>query len=393
MTTRVTGTPRAAERGGEAAAGGGRLPARGAGADGTGSAPESLSGAAGAAARGGAGGRPAPLASPAPVASPVSPAPAHARTPLGQPLHARPPKTPKSRRPQADCTADTAGGVTIDVRLPDEPAATAGMALAAAGSAALLLRRRGGEGPADTVRLPLGPAGTESTMRAVLPSIMTLPEGRWDAFLALAEAEPQRLLSGLHDLRSLIDRVPRQGRTWLGVRIPYATKYGNLTVRSWLRWPHAEAGRLCVEDGRVRLRGELFGAPLGGTARIEVRPRDAVDAPSVFRPATREVRVPGHPGSRGARQSEPDPESATGFTAELPLAALTPEHRVWDLWLRPGAAAEPVRIARILDDVPDKRQIFSYPPQRVSDAAGDRTVRPYYTLDNDLSVRVCPSEA
>ncbi len=337
MTTRATGTPPAAAYGGEAA----------------GAAPA-----------------------------------AQVRPPVDRPPHS--PK-PKSRRPQADCTADTAGGITIDVRASEGQAAASGMARAVEGGAALLLRRRGGgEGPEDTVRLPLGPAGTEGVMRAVLPSIMTLPEGRWDAFLAVAEAEPQRLRSGLNDLRSLVDRVPRQGRTWLGVRIPYATKYGNLTVRSWLRWPHAEAGQLHVEDGLMRLRGVLFGARLDGGARIEARPRDG--GPAVCSPVAPEVRAPGRPGGRTAWKTGAEPEAATGFTAELQLAALGPGHRVWDLWLRPDGDAGPVRIARILDDIPDKRLIFSYPPQRVTDAGGERTVRPYYTLDNDLSLRVCLSD-
>ena len=307
-------------------------------------------------------------------------------------------RVPKTRRPHADCTADSAGGLTFDVRLTDKTNKTnktnkaggaAGAsdavttAVATTGDAALLLHRRGGGGgPADTVRLPLGLAGTDGTLRAVLPSIMTLPEGRWDAYLALADAEPQRLLPGVHDLRSLIDRVPRQGRTWLGVRIPYATKYGNLTVRSWLRWPHAEAGRLRVEDGRLLLHGGLYGARLGATARLEARTRDAAASRTVSVPASRDAGV-------GIGEYGPgEAESASDFTAELPLAALPSEHRVWDLWLRPEEGAEPVRVARLLDDVPDKRQIFSYPPQRVSGTDGDRVVRPYYTLDNDLSVRV-----
>ncbi|OEV31829.1 hypothetical protein AN219_02705 [Streptomyces nanshensis] len=283
--------------------------------------------------------------------------------------------------------------------------------------AALLLRLRGGEGPADTVRLPLGPAEAEGTpprfspslgrdvppggtlMRAVLPSIMTLPEGRWDAYLALAGEEPQRLLPGVHDLRSLIDRVPREGRTWLGVRIPYATKLGNLTVRSWLRWPHAEAGPLRVVDGSMVLRGRLYGAGLSDTACLEAHPRDSAEAP---------VRVPltldgeareegtGDAGTGAGTNSSrtPGAEAGPGFTVRLPLDALPSGRRVWNLWLRPSADGEPVRIARILDDVPDKKQIFSYPPQRVTGEEGAvHSVRPYYTLDNDLSVRVSCAEA
>lgn len=291
---------------------------------------------------------------------------------------------PKNRRPRADCTADSAGGLTFDVRLGDGgPGATATEAEPA--DAAMLLRRRGGgEGPADAVRLPLGPAGADGTLRAVLPSIMSLPEGRWDAYLVLAGREPRRLLPGVHDLRSLIDRVPRVGRTWLGVRIPYATKFGNLTVRSWLRWPHAEAGRLRVADGGMVLQGRLYGARLGRTARLEAHTRDESCEPV-------RVQTVGAADSRGDGVEEEG--AASEFTATLPFAALPATHRVWDLWLRPEDGAEPVRVARILDDVPDKRRIFSYPPQRVSDAKGERAVRPYYTLDNDLSLRVSCADA
>jgi hypothetical protein len=312
------------------------------------------------------------------------------------PAPPRPSTAPRARRPRADCTADSAGGLTFDVRLTDVDgvdgidgidASEGGSVIdEAAADAALLLRRRGGgEGPADTVRLPLGSAGTKGTLRAVLPSIMTLPEGRWDASLVLAGGEPQRLLPGVHDLRSLIDRVPRQGRTWLGVRIPYATKYGNLTVRSWLRWPHVEAGQLRVADGSMVLHGRLYGARLGGTARLEAHARDAAATP-VCVPVSRRADGPG--GEEGTEREE----LTSDLSAALPLAALPAAAKVWDLWLRPQEGAEAVRVARILDDVADKKRIFSYPLQRVADAGGDRTVRPFYTLDNDLSVRVSCAE-
>ena len=37
-----------------------------------------------------------------------------------------------------------------------------------------------------------------------------------------------------------------------------------------------------------------------------------------------------------------------------------------------------------LDDVADRKEVFVYPPVTVADAV----VRPYYTVDNDLSVEV-----
>ncbi|MFG3260157.1 hypothetical protein [Streptomyces sp. NPDC048172] len=281
---------------------------------------------------------------------------------------AAPPKKQAQRGPRADCTADIAGGLTFDVRLPAASVPADGPL-----DAALLLRSRPGRsGVSDTVRLPLAPVGEDaSTLRAALPSTVQLAEGRWNAFLVLDGGEPRRLVPGVNDLRSLVDRTPRADRTWLGVRIPYATKHGNLSVRSWLRWPHAEAGALRVMDGGLVLCGRLYGAELAETARLEARARRGGGAA----PVLAEVAAEG-------------PE----FTAVLPYHELA-GHPLWDLWLRPAEDAEGVRIARILDDVPDKKRIFTYPAQPLDPgiALGDEktaTATPYYTLNNDLAVRV-----
>ncbi|NGO68176.1 hypothetical protein G5C65_07385 [Streptomyces sp. SB3404] len=258
--------------------------------------------------------------------------------------------------------------MTFDVRLP---APLPSAAASPDHGAGLLLRSRSGDpdGP-ETVRLPLAPvAGDPGTLRAALPSTVRLAEGRWNVFLALDGAPPRRLLPGVNDLRSLMDRVPHADRTWLGVYIPYATKNGNLSVRSWQRWPHAEAGELRVVDGGLVLRGRLYGAGVAPGARLEAWARRHPDGPPVVVEAVAE---------------------GTGFTAELPYPPLA-AHPVWDLWLRPGGSAEPVRVARILDDIADKKRIFTYPAERVRPASGDGpdvTVTPYYTLSNDLAVRV-----
>ena len=281
---------------------------------------------------------------------------------------ASPAKKPAQRGPRADCTADIAGGLTFDVRVP-----AASFPAEGPHGAALLLRSRPGKsGVSETVRLPLTPAGdAPGTLRAALPSTVQLAEGRWNAFLALDGAEPRRLVPGVNDLRSLVDRTPRADRTWLGVRIPYPTKHGNLSVRSWLRWPHAEAGALRVMDGGLVLCGRLYGAEVTRTARLEARARRGGSAA----PVLAEVAMEG-------------PE----FTAVLPYHELA-GHPLWDLWLRPSEDAEGVRIARILDDVPDKKRIFTYPAQPLDPglpAADGRTATatPYYTLNNDLAVRV-----
>ena len=43
-----------------------------------------------------------------------------------------------------------------------------------------------------------------------------------------------------------------------------------------------------------------------------------------------------------------------------------------------------IRLARLLDDVADRKQVFVYPGA----TAGGIVVRPYYTVDNDLSLDV-----
>ncbi|MFI1967265.1 hypothetical protein ACH429_24625 [Streptomyces pathocidini] len=275
--------------------------------------------------------------------------------------------------PSADCIADSAGGLTFDLvdcgpsgSNPDS------------WDAALVLRRRGGETAADEVRLPLVHAG-DGRLRAVLPSTMALPEGRWDAFAATAggEGEEQRLVPGVLDLRSLVDRRPDPDRPSVVARIPYATKHGNLSVRGWARAPHAEAGEIRLADGVVTVQGRLYGVVAGADAVAEARcrrdPALAVTVP---------VSVEG-----GALALGYDRHFAFTLAYKELAEAWEAGEDPWDLWLRPGAESGSVRIARILDDVPDKKEIFTYPVQRVCSAA---QAGPYYTVDNDLSVLVAP---
>ncbi|MFP3990322.1 hypothetical protein U9R90_23215 [Streptomyces sp. E11-3] len=260
-----------------------------------------------------------------------------------------------------DCVADSAGGLTFDLADPG-----------AKGAAHLLLRLRETETDPDTddaadeVRLPLTPAG-DGRLRAVLPSSVGLPEGRWDAYAEYGGSAPRRLVPGLNDLRSLVDRVPTGARGHVAVRIPYVTKYGNLTVRAWHRAPHAEAGELLLGDAELTVRGRVFGiAPTDG-AYVEARNR----------------RWPAL-----VHRTEVTTQGAD-FTCTVAYKALVEGPGSWDLWLSPAGAAGPeVRIARLLDDVADKKPIFTYPVTRLDTEGGPVEAGPYYTVDNDLSVRV-----
>ncbi|MGW7289466.1 hypothetical protein ACWGH4_28730 [Streptomyces sp. NPDC054847] len=258
--------------------------------------------------------------------------------------------------PRADCLAASDGGITFDV---------SGQA---ASGAVLVLRRRGGKGPADELRLPLKPEGDRAAARAVLPATAELAEGRWDAYTETGRA----VLPGIRDLRVLVDRAPASGP--VAVHLPYPTADGRLAVRCWRRAPHAEAGELAfaAEQGAMSVTGVLYGAELGEGARAQARLRAGERMHEV--PVTGEGR-------------------AFGFTLPYgPLAAGAEDagagkERLWELWLRPAAGAAPMRISRILDDVWDKKSIFIYPKQRIA----GYTVTPCYTGDNDLCVRVTPA--
>jgi hypothetical protein len=181
----------------------------------------------------------------------------------------------------------------------------------------------------------------------------------------VADDEPLRLAPGATDLRTLGARTPSGSRGHVAVRIPYATRQGNLTVRSWLRAPHAEAGELCVDSAGLTVRGRLYGTAFAPGAHVEVCCRHS-------------------PGPAGRIDVAVD-EAWFGFS--LGYAALGPG--VWDLWLRPHGESGPrVRIARLLDDVADKKPVFTYPRARVETGYGPVEAGPYYTRDNDLSVSV-----
>ncbi|MEU3712264.1 hypothetical protein [Streptomyces catenulae] len=266
----------------------------------------------------------------------------------------------------ADTIADSAGGLTFDLAAPPGVRTT--------WSAALVLRLRGAD--AEEVRLPLGPNGAGG-LRAVLPSTVALAEGRWQVYADLGDGHaPHRLLPGLNDLRSLVDRRPLAGIGRLGVRIPYTTKLGNLALRSWLRGPHAEAGDILVEPAGMTVEGRLYGALPGEGAHVEARARRTAGG--------------------GATVTVPLTADGARFSFTLPYAGPVGHWRgggePWDLWLVPAEGAPPVRIGRLLDDVADKKQIFAYPAMPVPAAGAEVRVGPYYTLDNDLALRVAGPE-
>ncbi|MEV3991201.1 glycosyltransferase family 4 protein [Streptomyces sp. NPDC049837] len=127
--------------------------------------------------------------------------------------------------------------------------------------------------------------------------------------------------------------------------VPY-TRSGALHLRSWVRPVHAEVGDVRIEDGTVTLSARLYGAArAGGEPVLLLRRRGKAPLELAF------------PGSRHGNDG-----FRFTFSCTAPAARQQDPHDVWDLWLRPAPEAQPVRLARILDDVVEKGSLFPYPP-------------------------------
>ncbi|MGK5528994.1 transferase [Streptomyces sp. URMC 129] len=269
--------------------------------------------------------------------------------------------------PRADCSVDGEGRVTIEFGLPETT-----------GDERLLLRlrpKKKDEPETETRTLDLAPVpGTPGRLRAVLEPEPPLAEGRWDVFALprpdAPETERRRLRPGLRDVRVLAAGGHPTGAPPLAVRIPYATKDRWFALRAWLRPAHAEAAEIRVAEGAMTVRGRLLGTTLGDGAAALLRCRGK-GGPVVEAPLTADA---------------PD---AFSFTAPYDFPPPPgPDPAFWDVFVRPARKAPRVRVARLLDDVADKKHVFLYP----STTVGTTAVRPYYTVDNDLAVEVAPAD-
>ncbi|MEU6254506.1 hypothetical protein [Streptomyces sp. NPDC047043] len=263
-----------------------------------------------------------------------------------------------STEARVGCAVDADGRITFDV--PARPAE----------GGQLLLRLRPKKGQPENALhvLDLEPA-EDGGRRAVLGPDAVLAEGRWDVYLLREQgARRERLRPGLRDLRALVDGHLRDRPAPLAVRIPYVTKDGHLAVRAWLRPAHAEADGIDVTDRSITLSARLHGASLRDGAAVHLRLRGSGDT----------VRTP------ASRVADDGRTFSVTITHEELAAATGAGGGVWNVFVRPAPEAPLVRVARLLDDVADRKEVFVYPTATV----GGSVVRPYYTVDNDLSVEV-----
>ncbi|TXS49243.1 transferase [Streptomyces sp. uw30] len=260
---------------------------------------------------------------------------------------------------RTDCTADADGRITFALRAPSA-------------TGRLLLRLRPKKGQPEKILHLLDPEpGEDGRLRAVLEQQPLLAEGRWDVYLLPEPDAPRRRLRpGLRDLRALLGGHLRDWQSSVAVRVPYVTKDGYLAVRAWLRTAHAEVEGIDVTDRSMTVRARLHGATLAQGAAVRLRLRGGG--------GTERTVVP---------RAEDD---GRGFSFTVDYGELVGDDdtgdRVWDLFVRAVSASTgeetSIRIGRLFDDVADRKEIFVLPAAVI----GGAVVRPYYTVDNDLSV-------
>ncbi|MFJ5178628.1 hypothetical protein ACIP68_32875 [Streptomyces griseoviridis] len=259
-------------------------------------------------------------------------------------------------RTRVGCSVDADGRITFDIR---------------PGAGRLLVRLRPRKGEPERVRHVLDTEpGDDGGARAVLGLDPVLAEGRWDVYVLRGpDAGRERVYPAARDLRALVDGRLRDREVPLAVRVPYVTKDGRLAVRAWLRPGHAEAADLGVTESATTFAARLHGAEVGPGATAVLRRR-------------------GGGPTRTAEVRAADDHRSFSFT--VAHRELTADGAgVWDVFVRPAREAPLIRLARLLDDVADRKSVFVYPATPV----GDLLVRAYYTVDNDLSVSVTPRPA
>ncbi|WP_062207585.1 glycosyltransferase family 4 protein [Streptomyces sp. NBRC 109706] len=249
--------------------------------------------------------------------------------------------TPEPARPGTHAVAAADGSLTVTL---DQQA-----------RGELLLRLR--KDPARrTVRVPFDRRGRAVLRRAD----HALAEGRWDAFLVTeVAAKPQRLAARLVETAALVNALPLDTAEGATAWIPYPTKDGNLTLRTWQRAGHAEV--TAIETGAAASTITLT-TGAGAGARI-----------SAHGPAGDEIPLAVSTTPEGLRATLAHRDAAAG---------------TWRLRLTtPDGSSTP--LARIAGDTADRRKTDVHPAV----THGELTLRLAFTGDNDLVWTVSSAEA
>ncbi|GAA4893109.1 glycosyltransferase involved in cell wall biosynthesis [Stackebrandtia albiflava] len=148
------------------------------------------------------------------------------------------------------------------------------------------------------------------------------------------------------------------------VVVPFADE-GGLAVRVWRREGFAEPETVAVTSETLTVTGRLLGTPLDGLTGWTLANRRRED-----------VALSGRADATADR-----------FEVGVPVVDLLAESvpgDLWDLWLTGPDPSRRVRVSRILDDVARRKGVDR--PRHLT--IGDRRIEPYFTVDNDLAVRI-----
>lgn len=237
------------------------------------------------------------------------------------------------------------------------------------GGRTLLLLRRDGRPKREALRIRLTPDAATGRPSARIGAELALGQGIWDLWIESARAPRRRLRSDLLDLRGLMSFEPPAQHSPVRALLPYPTVDGYIALSARAAEVHAEVRRVRVEDGAITVATRLFGT----AAR-----------PEGFYLRHRHGR---HPVVDLDWRRGPDEL----LRVDVPCAAVA-RHRaeetdLWDLWARIAGRDEPVRVGKWFGDVKNCKAVYVFPVTVVEDAQREPTgLRPYYTVDNDLSV-------
>ena len=274
---------------------------------------------------------------------------------------------------EANCTIDDNGRLSLTLKLPS---------LLAHG-ASIDCRRRDGSGQ-GRVGIPLvrtsSRDGAAWAVGTIDPS--QLSEGRWDLYLETRLGRPRRIAAGVLDLRALANarEHPRSGPV---VRVlPYRTVHNYLTVRSWVRPRHAEVTSLHYRNGYLSIEGWIAGVPVDGSGPRLVMVRKHAE----------------HPLSVEATGTTTDGRT---FRFDVPVQKLIDARLSrrdnWELWVSGHAGGEPARLARLFDEIAERKRVYVYPRVVLEDSTmrWDREtseaqvfVTPYFNTDSELTLAV-----
>jgi glycosyltransferase involved in cell wall biosynthesis len=125
--------------------------------------------------------------------------------------------------------------------------------------------------------------------------------------------------------------------------------------------------------------------------RVEVEP-DAITLSGLVQTPDSQLTLLATSRRDGAELTWPVTREGPGFTTRIDTAAMVRSGgaEVWDLRL--AAGEERLRLGSHFDGILNKAEVVTFPARRAEAGEDVRWVRPYYTVENRLSVRTQPAE-